>query len=132
MLSAHCSRWAEYSFTLWPFMLRRRRERPSAAANATGGPFAVSDRSEVALGAASRALGPFSWRYSAPLRSRLTQEWFWQESSANCDLNYTGKCRGWILLAFFLSFFFFFLLLLCSSDKRTEKKVNFRVTLGSW
>lgn len=47
MLSAHYSHWAEYSFTLWPFMLQRQCERPLAAANATGGPFAVSDRSEV-------------------------------------------------------------------------------------
>jgi len=37
----------------------------------------------------SWAFGPFSWQYSAPFRSTLTEEWLWQESSVICDLNYT-------------------------------------------
>lgn len=104
MLSAHNSRWAEYSFTLWPFMLRWQCQRHAVAASATGGPLTISDCSKVVwvrLGIQPIFLAILSTfqeradRGVAPA-GKFNYLWF--------QLHW--KCRGWIWVFFF---FFFFL-----------------------
>lgn len=99
VLSARNSRWAECSFTLWPFMLWWRRQRHSAAVNATGGPFTVADHSKVTwvlLGIRPiflAILSTFQEQADRGVALAGKLNYLWSQLH--------GKCRGWIWFGFF-------------------------------